>query len=102
MYLSTICFICLLALTLINTWKFLIKQKRYKNRSLLMFYIYTVMLALMRIYFSFFFFYIFLEYELFGILVKPILKLDIGVIQCWVLIELALKVTLNIRVVESS
>ena len=96
----TICFISELALALTNTWKFLIKQKKYKNWPLLMFYLFTIVLAAMRIYSSYFMFHIIVEQSLFAILLTVNLKLSIGIIQCWVLIELALKVTQNIRLTK--
>ena len=52
----TLCFISELALALTNTWKFLIKQKKYTNWPLLMFYILTITLAALRIYSSYFYF----------------------------------------------
>ena len=39
--------------------------------------------------------------EIFGSLLAPILKLNIGFVQCWILVELGLKVTLNIKQTES-
>ena len=34
-------------------------------------------------------------------MLKPILKLNIGLVQCWVLFELALKINVNIRLTTS-
>ena len=101
MYLSTLCFICELAMALIITWKFLIKQRKYKTWPLFLFYILTIWLAAMRIYVSFFYFTIYQNYELLGDLLTPIIKLNLGVVQCWMLFELGLKVTLNIRLVDA-
>ena len=101
MYISAACFIVELTLAIFNTWNFLIKQKKYKTWPLLMFYILTIALALMRLYFSVGLFYIVLKQELFGILIKTILKLNIGAVQCWILVELALRITYNIRITES-
>ena len=101
MYVSTICFICMLAMALVNTWMFLIKQRKYKAWPLLMFYILTIWLAAIRIFKSYFFFYTQMSAGLLGDLLAPILKLNIGAVQCWILIELGLKITLNIRLTES-
>ena len=55
MYFATLCFICELAMALTVTWKFLIRQRKYKTWPLLMFYILTISLAVSRIYDSFFY-----------------------------------------------
>ena len=100
MYFLTICFIIELAMTLNNMWKFLIKQKKYKTWPLLMFYILTICLAVARIYFSFFYFVILANNGIFGNLLHPVIKLNLGIIQCWILLELGLRVNLNIRLTE--
>ena len=94
MYVNTLCFIFELAMALNNTWRFLIKQRKYKTWPLLMFYVLTICLATMRIYNSVFLFFIIVEKEIFGSLLDAILKLNIGLVQCWILFELALKETL--------
>ena len=100
MYFSTLCFICELIMALTNTWMFLIRQRKYKTRPLLMFYVLTIWLVAMRVYSSFFFLLLMIESDLFGDLLIPILKLNIGLVQCWILFELGLRVTLNIRQTE--
>ena len=100
-YFSTICFIIELAMTLTNMWKFLIKQRKYKTWPLLIFYILTICLAVVRIYNSFFFFVLVAENEIFGILLPPVIKLNLGMVQCWILLELGLRVNLNIRLTEN-
>ena len=87
-------------MALTNTWMFLIRQKKYKTRPLLMFYVLTIWLVAMRVYSSFFFLLLMIESDLFGDLLIPILKLNIGLVQCWILFELGLRVTLNIRQTE--
>ena len=94
MYFSTLCFLCELSLALTNTWRFLIKQRKYKSWPLLMFYMLTIWLAVMRIYMSFFYLYINTVHSLCGVLLSALLKLNIGVVQCWILVELALRETL--------
>ena len=64
-------------------------------------YILAICLAAMRFYTSFFYFFIAVRYELFGLELTPILKLNLGLVQCWILFELGLKVTINIRMTES-
>ena len=101
MYLSTLCFICELVMALTNTWKFLIRQQKYKTWPLLMFYILTIWLAIMRIYNNFFFLFIITEKEIFGFLLETILKLNIGAVQCWILVEIGLRITLNIQLTRN-
>ena len=80
MYFSTLCFICELAMALTNMWMFLIKQEKYKTWPLLMFYVLTISLAVMRTYSSFFKFLIIINNEIFGGLLSAILKLNIGAV----------------------
>ena len=101
MYFATLCFICELAMALTVTWKFLIRQRKYKIWPLLMFYILTISLAAMRIYGSSFYFFILIEKELFGQLLIPIIKLNLGAVQCWMLFELGLRVSLNIKLMAN-
>ena len=91
-YLTTVLFICELALAIVNTWAFVIKQKKYKTWPILIFYILAICSSIMRIYGSFWFFYIYTESEIFGYLFNPVLAIDLGVVQCWMLIELGLRI----------
>ena len=84
-------------MALTNTWMFLIKQKRYKARPLLAFYILATSLVAIRIYYCVFLFYLVEKHELFGSLFPAILKLDLGAVQCWIIFELGVRVHLNIR-----
>ena len=97
MYVSALCFTCELAMALTTVWKFLIKQKKYKTWPLLYLYILTIGLAVMRIYDSIFFLFTHLKFDLFGWLLVPIMKLNLGAVQCWILFELGLSVSLNIK-----
>ena len=100
MYVSSFCFICELIMALTNTWMFLIKQRKYKTWPLLMFYILTIWLAGMRLITSILYFRTIVEQDLFGFTLNPILKLNIGLVQCWMLFELGLQVTLSIKMTE--
>ena len=66
-----------------------------------MFYILTIWLAIMRIYNNFFFLFIITEKEIFGFLLETILKLNIGAVQCWILVEIGLRITLNIQLTRN-
>ena len=87
-------------MSLTNTYMFLIKQGKYKTWPLLLFYVLTSWLAVMRVYWSFCFFINIVEQDLFGFLLLPMLKLNVGVIQCWILVELTLRDALYVRLTQ--
>ena len=97
MYISIVCYLAELTLAVCNTWKFLIKQRKYKTWFLLLFYVLTISLVLERLYYTICFFWVIEEKELFGHLLKVIIKINLGVVQCWILFELGLRITLDIR-----
>ena len=101
MYSATLCYTCELVMALTNTWLFLIKQRKYKTRPLLVFYILAICLATIRIYSCIFDLYRREVHEIFGSLLPAILKLNLGAVQCWILFELGVRIHLNIRLVES-
>ena len=65
-----------------------------------MFYIFAIMLALDRMYVSFLQFYIIVHFDLFGTYLCGLLKFQLGVIQCWILLEIGLRVNQNIRMAK--
>ena len=84
-------------MALYNSWAFLWKQKKYETVPLLMFYIVLILLATIRVYYSIFFFYGYKSYDYIGYLMKPILTINLGVTQCWILFELAVRIDQNIK-----
>ena len=46
---NLLAFMALLIFTLINTWRIIIRQKRYKTVYLLLFYIFTIVLCISRL-----------------------------------------------------
>ena len=62
----------------------------------MVFYILTVILTLFRIYFSFFYFYDIHHVDILGVLFKPVLKINMGLAQCWILTELSLIISESI------
>ena len=101
MYSAALCYACELIMALTNTWMFLIRQRKYKTRPLLMSYILVICLATARIYSCVFDFYLWEDSEIFGSLLPAILKLNLGAVQCWILFELGVRINLNIRLTES-
>ena len=87
------CFLLTLqmVLTLYNCWAFLYKQQKYKTLPLLLFYVLTMLLTIGRIAYDIMQFgYLFEQYVIPTML--PILKINMGLIQCWMLYELSLRV----------
>ena len=84
-----------LALTLHNIWAFLIKQRKYRAVPLTMIYVLTVLLCCLRITLLYFF----VELYSSGTVASQtaFLKLAIGWVQIWMLIELSLKLRLIIK-----
>ena len=98
MYLSVILYILMLAMTGHNVWVFLIKQKRYKTTGpLVLFYFLAVLIGLLRFYFSLFYFAVLIEFNMIVILLEPILKLFLGVVQCWITVELAIRIQYELK-----
>ena len=56
LYLTTLIYLCELAMALYNFWVFLIKQRKYKTWPLLMFYVIAIAIISSRVYCSIFFF----------------------------------------------
>ena len=79
-YFATLCYTCELVMALTNTWMFLIRQRKYKTRPLLAFYILAICLAANRIYSCVFDFYRREDHEIFGTLLPAILKLNLGAV----------------------
>ena len=95
-------YLCQLAFAIHNTYAFLYKQGKYKTLPLLVFYILTYLLTIFRIFTSIFTIgssfekYIILNFGC------PWLKLNMGINQCWMLIELAIGVHLSLKLSSSS
>ena len=91
-YTVAICFTCQLVFALYNIVVFLYRQQRYKALPLSVFYVLTVWLTLVRIYYAIFLLReIFLE-ESVGYIVPPLVNISIGLIQCWIMYELSLRI----------
>ena len=79
-YLFTVLYIIELALALYNIWTFLIKQGKYKTVPLLLFYILTVWLIAMRIYYSVWYFNVWINSEIVISEIKNVLKINLGLV----------------------
>ena len=84
-------YIFLLGLAVFNIWTILIKQRRYKTWPLLFFYVFAFMAILFRLI------WLFIEY-IESIVVEDVAdcyltsKLSVGLIQSWMILEIALRV----------
>lgn len=75
-----------------NSWAFLWRQGKYKTLPLLLFYLVAVTLTLARLYYSLFVFYEFTD-NFFAInQMMPVLKIELGLVQCWMMLELSLRI----------
>ena len=79
-YISTLLYVFELLVALYNIKAFLIKQRKYKTVPLLLFYILTVWLCIMRIYYSVWYFSIWIDAEILGGSLKNVLKINIGLV----------------------
>ena len=78
-----------------NIWAFLIKQKKYKTSPLVVFYVIVVLLSSLRIIQAITELKFTLDRTLFTVTLMPILKVNLGLVQCWMVIELTLRVKLT-------
>ena len=93
LYIAILIFGLQMALTLHNCYAYLYLQRKFKVIPILVFYILTVILTGIRLFY-FLMFYANLENQyVFAMLGMPIVKINMGLNQCWMLIEL----TLNVR-----
>ena len=101
MYTFTALFLGQFLFALFNTWMFLIKQKKYTTWPLLAFYLIAMFLSLTEAYVNFCLFFVLQKRRSFALEMRPILKISIGIVQCWMLFELALRINLEIKTTET-
>ena len=99
-YISIILFFFMLCMAIYNTWVFLIKSGKYKVMPLTLFYVLVMLLCADRIVFSINFFNIYLNNEIIPCLMKYIIQLNLGIVQCWNLCELSLRVRQSIKFMQ--
>lgn len=93
LYFAILIFGLQMALTVHNCYAYLYRQRKFKVIPILVFYILTVVLTGLRLFY-FLMFYGNLENQyVFAMLGLPLVKINMGLNQCWMLIEL----TLNVR-----
>ena len=98
MYLNAALFIVMCAMTGYNIWVFIIKQKRYKTTGpLVLFYFLAAFIGILRSYFSVFYLQVLIDFNVIVILLEPILKIFLGVVQCWITLELAVRIKHDLK-----
>ena len=96
-YIATMLFIFQLVVIAHNTLAFLIRQRKYKTWPLLLFYILAAILSLIRMWYIFCVFDIRKNENIYGYVYKSYVKIDLGLTQCWIVVELALLVRQSIN-----
>ena len=91
-------YMVLLWLTVVNIKNFLLREERYKVQPILMFYIFVVLLCVSRIAFQIWFYAIDGLRNYMGMYFPISMKMSIGAMQGWILIEITLKINHGIRV----
>lgn len=85
-------FILLLSFSLYNTWKYLIKQGKWRVFSLTMFYILTILCIVTRIFVYILTVYIAEWFNCSLVLFPAVIKICIGIVQIAVMIEITMRV----------
>ena len=91
-YFFCLLYVCQFMLAVYNIQAFIIGQRRYKTPPLLVFYIMVLLLTVTRFYFTLWCLPQFIERILFAAEMMPILKVNLGLIQCWILAELYMRI----------
>ena len=96
-YLVTALFLVQLGLSCHNVWAFLIRQKKYKTTPLLVFYILTIMITISHIWYTLFVLRAVTLNNIFDEF-APFLKINLGLVQCWIFFELSLHIHKSIKI----
>ena len=100
-YLLTFLFALLLVFVLSNLWNFIIKQGKYRNQPLLMFYILSIILIIFRFYFFIWYLnFTFVTQNSLGIIAPPLVKCMLGLEQTWIMVELSIKINMSVDQVK--
>ena len=83
-----------------NIRVFLIKQRRYKTGPLVIFYYLVVLLAILRLQWSIMYYWYLISFQYFPFLLEPVLLINIGIVQCWMILEIALRITQDLKLYE--
>ena len=97
-YVTAFLFFSEVMLATYNFFAFLIKQRKYKTWPLLAFYVLALFLSAIRTLNYINYFKDNLEVRIADYMLAPILNINLGLVQCWMLIELSMRIQQNISV----
>ena len=100
-YLMILIYLATEVFTVINICVFIVRQKRYRNLSLLLYYILSFFLIAIDLVYWIIYYQSFVGYNLVLQFLPGILKIDIGLIQAWIMIELAIEMHYIIKSFET-
>lgn len=95
-YLAIAFFSGLLVLALRNAWVIFVKQGRYRNVTLLSFYVLVIMAIALRLETLIWFWTAVLDWDRYCLTIQPVVKLHVGLVMAWTIIELTLRVEISI------
>ena len=91
-YLVILAFTGILVLAVSNFWLIFVQQKKFSNTTLLMFYVLTITAIVLRVETLITFWISNLESRYFTSTMQPVLKLNVGLITAWTVLELTMRV----------
>ena len=83
-----------------NFWTIIIKQRRCKVVPLVVFYLLAMPLCVVRFYGAIWYFTTIFYYGIFAILEPPTLKAMIGIDQAWIMSELCIRISSNMKLLK--
>ena len=95
-YLTIALFLIQLIFSCYNIQAFLIRQKKYKTTPLLIFYVLVILLTVAELLYTFFMLKLVMHDNIF-VFILPVIKIEIGLAQCWILFELSLQIQKSIK-----
>ena len=97
-YMASALFLSQLCLALWNSYYFLFNQRKYSTQPLLVFYVLTVLLTGLHLQYMLWFFGEIINQWVFALILMPVVKINMGLDQCWILYELSLRIQQSIRI----
>ena len=89
-YIVIILYSALLVMCSINAWKILYRQGKWRTVPLLVFYVISIIAVSFRLIATIYWFSVKHNFRVFFICMQPIAKGCVGLIQCWMVLELTI------------
>ena len=93
----TVVYLLMLAASVFNLYTFLYKKGKYRNMPITLFYVLATLNLLVRLGYFTFFYPAVSSNNMIALLMPPLLKINIGLLQSWIMIEIALSFHLHIQ-----